>query len=56
VETLAQARREAELVCELAAGPGERTYLALGHRVLAEIAMAEKDWVEAEAAVSRSLW
>src|SRR4029079_9964704 len=52
---LAQARREAELVCELAAGPGERTYLALGHRVLAEIAMAEKDWVEAEAAGSPSL-
>ena len=52
---LARARREAELVCELAAGPGERTYVALGHRVLAEIAMAGKDWDAAEAAVSRSL-
>jgi CheY-like chemotaxis protein len=44
-----RARQEAVQVCELAAQPGERTYLALGRRALAEIAMAEQNWDQAEA-------
>ena len=38
---LIRARREAEALRELAAPPGERTYLALAQRTLAEIAMAD---------------
>jgi DNA-binding winged helix-turn-helix (wHTH) protein/tetratricopeptide (TPR) repeat protein len=38
----AEARREAERLCELAAQPGERTYLALGCLTLAECAAAER--------------
>jgi tetratricopeptide (TPR) repeat protein len=52
---LARARREAEALRELAAQPGERTYLALAHRTLAEIAMATQQWGEAENEVSRAL-
>jgi DNA-binding winged helix-turn-helix (wHTH) protein/tetratricopeptide (TPR) repeat protein len=52
---LAQARREAEALRELAAPPGERSYLALAHRTLAEIAMAAGRWDEAENEVSRAL-
>src|SRR5262249_11354124 len=37
-----EARREAERLCELAAQPGERTYLALGFLTLAECAAAER--------------
>lgn len=43
------ARREAQRLCALARPPGERTYLALGHRILAEIAMVEEAWATAEA-------
>jgi hypothetical protein len=52
---LAQARREAEALRELAAPPGERTYLALAHRTLAEIAMVAGQWDEAENEASRAL-
>ena len=52
---LAQARREAEALRELASQPGERTYLSLAHRTLAEIAMAARQWDAAENEVSRAL-
>ncbi len=54
-DELARARREAEALRELAAPPGERTYLALAHRTLAEIAMAAQQWDEAENEISRAL-
>ncbi len=50
-----QARREAKEMRKLAAPPGERTYLALAHQMLAEIAMAEQRWDEAEIEVSQAL-
>ena len=50
-----QARQEAERLCELAAGPGERTYLALGRRTLTAIALAERRWAQAEASLSQAL-
>ena len=50
-----QALQEARWVCELAAQPGERTYLALGRRALAEAALAEGHWAEAEAELARAL-
>jgi hypothetical protein len=46
------ARREAERLCELAARPPERTYLALGHHLLAEIALAEGSLDRAEGELS----
>jgi tetratricopeptide (TPR) repeat protein len=49
------ARREARQLCELAAQPGERTYLAFGRRILAEVALAERQWGEAEEEISRAL-
>jgi len=52
---LTRARSEAEALRELAAPPGERTYLALAQRTLAEIAMAAGQWDEAENEVSRAL-
>ncbi len=52
---LGQARREAAELCAKAAPPPERTFLALGHRLLAEIAIAEQAWDEAQAQVSRAL-
>lgn len=52
---LARARREAEALRDLATPPGERTYLALAHRTLAEIAMAARQWDEAETEVSLAL-
>jgi DNA-binding winged helix-turn-helix (wHTH) protein/tetratricopeptide (TPR) repeat protein len=51
----ARARQEAERLCALAAQPGERTYLALGRRMLAEVAMAERNWDQAEAEIGRAL-
>ena len=51
----AEARREAERVCELAAPPGERTYLALANLVIAEAAMQSGDWNAADAAIGESL-
>jgi predicted ATPase/DNA-binding winged helix-turn-helix (wHTH) protein len=52
---LAEARQEAERTCALAAGFGERTFLALGRRTLAEIALADRNWDQAEAELSRAL-
>jgi hypothetical protein len=52
---LAEARLEAQQTCALAAQSGERTYLALGRRTLAEIALATRNWEQAEAELSRAL-
>jgi tetratricopeptide (TPR) repeat protein len=49
------ARQEAKRLCELAAQPGERTYLALGKSALAKIALAEQQWEKAESALSQAL-
>jgi len=49
------ARQDAEQLCELAAQSEERTYLALGWRMLAKIALAERHWDRAEAALSQAL-
>ena len=49
-----EARREAERVCELAAQPGERTYLALGLVTLAECAAAERQRGRALAHLGRA--
>jgi DNA-binding winged helix-turn-helix (wHTH) protein/tetratricopeptide (TPR) repeat protein len=51
----AEARREAERACAMAALSGERTYLALGRRTLAAIAVAERNWDQAEAELARAL-
>jgi tetratricopeptide (TPR) repeat protein len=50
-----EARREAERVCELAGPPGEKTYLALAHLVMAETTMESGDRDAADAAVNKSL-
>ncbi|MGH8568452.1 MAG: transcriptional regulator, partial [Gammaproteobacteria bacterium] len=52
---LGQAQREAALLCELAALPPERTYLAIGHSLLAQIALAERRWEEAQSQLARAL-
>ena len=49
-----RARQDALMVCELAALPGQRTYLALGRRLLAEILMAEGRHAEAEAEIEKA--
>jgi hypothetical protein len=49
---IARADAEARHVCALAAQPGERTYLALGQRALAEAAMAQARWDAADSALS----
>jgi tetratricopeptide (TPR) repeat protein len=49
-----QSRREAERVCSMAALPGERTWIALGLNALAEIALAEQTWHQAESELSRA--
>jgi DNA-binding winged helix-turn-helix (wHTH) protein/tetratricopeptide (TPR) repeat protein len=46
--------QEAERVCDMAARPGERTYLALARQSLTEIALAEKNWGQAEAEISKA--
>src|SRR4030095_3327350 len=51
---LSEARQEAVRVCELAGPPGEKTYLALAHLVIAETAMANWDWNAADAAVTEA--
>ncbi|WP_133718518.1 AAA family ATPase [Methylocaldum gracile] len=51
----AQAYTEAERLLELAATPGDRHFLALGHRLLARIAIAEQDRNEAECQLSQAL-
>ncbi len=52
---LARAREEAVRLYEISALPPERTYLALAHRLLAKIAMAEKKFEEAKAQVARAV-
>jgi tetratricopeptide (TPR) repeat protein len=49
------ARREAMQSCQFAAQSGERTYLALGRRTLAEIAMAERNYTLAEAELAQAI-
>jgi tetratricopeptide (TPR) repeat protein len=51
---LARARDEAERVYEVAALPPERTYLALSHRLLALIAMAEEKLEEAKTRITQA--
>jgi hypothetical protein len=48
----ADAAQQADRVCHLAAQPGERTYLALGHRARAAAAIAQRRWREAESALA----
>jgi tetratricopeptide (TPR) repeat protein len=50
-----RARTEAEVLCNLASQPAERTYLGLGHLLLAEIAIVEGSQKEAEAELSEAL-
>jgi DNA-binding winged helix-turn-helix (wHTH) protein/tetratricopeptide (TPR) repeat protein len=50
----ARARQDALHLCELAALPGQRTYMALGRRLLAEIAIAESNDEEAESQIERA--
>lgn len=52
VGDIARADTEAQHVCALAAQPGERTYLALGHRARAQAALAQTRWDDAESALS----
>jgi DNA-binding winged helix-turn-helix (wHTH) protein/tetratricopeptide (TPR) repeat protein len=52
---LEAAQSEARQLCDLAGRPPERTYLALGGQMLAEIALAEHDDARAEAELSRAL-
>jgi hypothetical protein len=51
----AQASQAANRLCTVAAQPGERTYLALGRRMLAEIALTQRKWDEAEREVAHAL-
>jgi len=50
-----QGRVEAERLLEIAAGPGDLHFLALGHRLLAQIATAEGKAEEAEAEIAQAL-
>ena len=50
-----RAREEMKELCRLAAAPGERTYLALGHQGLAEAALGEGDRAMAEREVAEAL-
>lgn len=50
----ARGRQDALRVCELAALSGQRTYLALGKRLLAEIAIAEGHHEEAESQIEQA--
>jgi tetratricopeptide (TPR) repeat protein len=52
---LSGARQEARRLCDIAEKPPERTYLAHGHRLLAEIAMAEERWDEANEEIAKAL-
>ncbi|MSR58441.1 MAG: hypothetical protein EXS05_12440 [Planctomycetaceae bacterium] len=49
---LQEAHREAQRLCALAAGPGEQTYLALGRRLLAEVALRDGTRNERERALA----
>jgi hypothetical protein len=52
---LGRAREQAAELCRLAEMAGERTYLALGRRVLAEAALAERDGATAERELAHAL-
>jgi hypothetical protein len=52
---LTQARGMGAKLCAIAAPPPECTYLALGHRLLAEIAMADARLDQAEAEIAHAL-
>lgn len=52
---LDHAQHTAELLCELTSLVPERTYLALGHRLLADVAMSRRDWHQAEAQLTCAL-
>jgi len=49
------AQQEAERLCQMAARPGERTYLALGWQMCAEISIAQGNWLEAESQIQNAL-
>jgi tetratricopeptide (TPR) repeat protein len=49
------ARQQATKLYEMAKGPPERTYLALSHRLLAKIAIAEENFAQAQAHLSRAI-
>ncbi|MDD2769798.1 MAG: hypothetical protein PHT19_13775 [Methylococcus sp.] len=51
----ARARLETERLLEIAAAPGDLHFLALGHRLLAQIAVAEDKAGEAEAQIAQAL-
>jgi len=51
----ARARAEAARLLELATPPGNCAYQALGHRLLAQAALAEQDWDVAATQLSRAL-
>lgn len=52
---LDKARDHAQRLCDLSSGPPERTYLALGHRLLAEIAITEEVLDEANSHIAEAL-
>jgi tetratricopeptide (TPR) repeat protein len=52
---LGRARQEAETLCGLASLPGELTYVALGRKTLAEIALAEGEHTRAEQEITLAL-
>jgi hypothetical protein len=52
---LPQARRMATKLCASAALPPERTYLAFGHRLLAEIGIVERQWDKAEEELAQAM-
>jgi tetratricopeptide (TPR) repeat protein len=54
-EQFARAGQAAQQLCTLAAQPGERTYLALGRRMLAEIALIQGKWDEAETELAQAI-
>jgi DNA-binding winged helix-turn-helix (wHTH) protein len=50
-----RAAAAARRVCELALQPNERTYLALGHRTLAEVHARRRAWKRAEDEIERAI-
>lgn len=52
---LDKARRYAQRLYDLSSGPSERTYLALSHRLFAEIAIVEESWDEAHSHITEAL-
>jgi len=54
-EEFSRAAREGERLCALAAQPGERTYVALGRRILSEVALAGHHPDQAQAELDAAL-